>query len=1198
MRNSKALFGAMLLLAGAVNAATNSIENLTSKKEVKAKAATNSTFIINEIMVDNTDMFLDPSVNYGSWIEIYNPTNTTVDLTDYYVSDDATNPTKFHLQSGTVKPHGFANIWFDHYEANLKTQVNFKLSTEGGTVMIADNSGKIVAQADFPAAISRASYARTTDGGDTWKWTAEPTPEASNATSTFADSQLMPPELESDDPRIFDTSAALTVYAPEDGATLVYTTDGSTPTLSNGTKISSGKKIYVYETTPIRVRAFKDGYLPSTVVTQTFIENDKDFSLPILSIATDDANLFDDYMGCYVKGTNGLAGRGQTTACNWNRDWDRPVNFEYFTADGTPCLSQETDFAVCGGWSRASEPRSFKIKAGKRYEGKNTLDYPFFERKPFQKYKTLQMRGGGNDNYCRLKDAALQSIILTSGLDVEGQEYQPVVFYINGKYKGLINMREPNNKDYAYANYGLGSDEIDQFEIGPDSCYSQMCGTKDIFDYWVTLSENADDDTYYEEICSIVDIDEYINYMASEMYMGAVDWPRNNVKGFRKIDGGRFRFVLFDLDGTLNTTSPFTCLEGQEYAYGDADWNNGGNRLYLHNEFVTIFLNMLKNADFRKKYVDTFCLIGGSVFTTDRVNAIVDSLAERTAATLSYEGASPYGTAYSIKNAFSGTSRYDQLLSSLKSYTRFKMKQSVEQKVKLSSNNSKARIFVNDIPVPTGKFDGKLFAPAEFKAEAPGGFRFAGWTGTDTQMSNFTEYGENWKYYDQGSLDGTKWYSTTYSDYGWSQGQAPLGFASYADMLSLIKSTLDYGTDAQNKRPTYYFRKKFTLSSAPLAGTEVRLNYKVDDGMVIYVNGIKATQYNMPESGVTYDTYALTYAGNLPDEGYLTINSNLLNEGENLIAVEVHNSSAGSSDIFFDLQIVGAEAGESNFVSTDPVYTMPASGDVELCAIFEPISDEEREEQKIYPVRINEVSAANTIYCCEYFKRNDWVEIYNTTGEPVDIAGMYLSDNRDKLQKFQIPEAKEGDEFTTVIPPYGHYIIWCDKLETQSQMHASFKLAAEGDTLYLTSADGKWTDIFPYPEHVGEYSVGRFPDGTDNFYVMSKPTFAETNIINMYCENFVPVIDEVPNGIETIETPEKDIKVFYVDGRLCVLTKPGTRSATFNICNTMGQQLVYDEQTLDYDGSGRVHINLGQGCYVARVTDSNGKHAQIKFIIR
>ena len=56
----------------------------------------------------------------------------------------------------------------------------------------------------------------------------------------------------------------------------------------------------------------------------------------------------------------------------------------------------------------------------------------------------------------------------------------------------------------------------------------------------------------------------------------------------------------------------------------------------------------------------------------------------------------------------------------------------------------------------------------------------------------------------------------------------------------------------------------------------------------------------------------------------------LLNPGENVIAIEVHNSSAGSSDIFFDLQIAAAEIGEADFLSTEAEYTMPSTGNVEL----------------------------------------------------------------------------------------------------------------------------------------------------------------------------------------------------------------------------------------------------------------------------
>ena len=73
----------------------------------------------------------------------------------------------------------------------------------------------------------------------------------------------------------------------------------------------------------------------------------------------------------------------------------------------------------------------------------------------------------------------------------------------------------------------------------------------------------------------------------------------------------------------------------------------------------------------------------------------------------------------------------------------------------------------------------------------------------------------------------------------------------------------------------------------------------------------------------------------------------------------------------------------------------------------------------------------------DQYKKKDWVELYNATASPVDLAGMYLSDNPLKPQKYQI-QATEG--INTVVPPYGHLIIWCDGSQPVNQLHAPFKL--------------------------------------------------------------------------------------------------------------------------------------------------------------
>ena len=101
------------------------------------------------------------------------------------------------------------------------------------------------------------------------------------------------------------------------------------------------------------------------VWSRVHIYKDRDYYLPIVAVSTDPRNLYDNMIGCYVDGKNGAAGRGAEGKSNLNMDWERPVNFEYLTADGKMVINQETSFEVAGGWSRHFKPASFKVQAKK-----------------------------------------------------------------------------------------------------------------------------------------------------------------------------------------------------------------------------------------------------------------------------------------------------------------------------------------------------------------------------------------------------------------------------------------------------------------------------------------------------------------------------------------------------------------------------------------------------------------------------------------------------------------------------------------------------------------------------------------------------------------------------------------------------------------------------------------------------------------
>jgi len=599
---------------------------------VVANNVSADNIVINEIMVHNVDVYLDPSFNYGAWVEIYNPSGTTVSLGGLYVSDDAANLKKHKLVEdyGVLPANGFAVLNFDHHEVWTKAsyrQIDGDLDSKGGTIIISDGK-TILAQQDYPAPISRMSYARTADGGTEWATAGNPTPGESNADGKFATTQLSAPAVDTP-AQLFDSPLTVRVTIPE-GATLRYTTDGTAPTLTNGT-ISQNGVFTVDATTCYRFRLFQEGKLPSTVVTRSYIENNSNEPFPIISIVTDNRNIFGTAYGVFSKSANGRPGNGQTDACNWNMDWDRPVNFEYITTKGECVVSQECDFATCGGWSRAWTPHAFKLKAKKTYDLQNAFEYQFFDNKPYLKHKTLQIRNGGNDTSARIKDGALQGIVEKSGIYADYQSWKPVHVFINGSPYAVMNMREPNNKDFAYSNYGYDTDLIDQFEISPDSGYVQMRGTEDSFLRWYDLSANAADDAAYDEISRLVDLDNYINYMAIELYIGNWDWPQNNVKGFRSQEDGKFHFVLFDLDGALSTDYPFyeffrkqnyqfDVLHGYDYSQSKSI---EGRRNNLEIKFVTIFQNMLNNQDFFKRFVDAYCLVAGSVFTPELTRDVV-----------------------------------------------------------------------------------------------------------------------------------------------------------------------------------------------------------------------------------------------------------------------------------------------------------------------------------------------------------------------------------------------------------------------------------------------------------------------------------------------------------------------------------------------------------------------------------------------
>ena len=954
--------------------------------------------IINEVQVGNIDQYIDFSYNYGAWIEIYNPTQKNILLDGMYVSDDKADPYKFCLPDGTgvVKAGDFKVLYFDHNSVDgnfgdtAYKQVRFKLKNNGGTICLFYTDGTFLTSADYPELITRCSWARMQDGGAEWGWTGEPTPAASNNDSDFAEFRLEAPEVDTDS-RLFTDPFSVSVSIPQ-GTTLRYTTDGSTPGATNG-KTSTDGTFDISETTVLRLCLMQKGMLPSPVVTRSYIYRNHDYYLPVVSIATNRANLYDGKIGVYTDGNNGISGRNHGPS-NINMDWERPVNFEYITPDGEMAVNQEAEFVISGGWSRHYAPSSFKIKGTSRYEGKKAIDfYPFFPNSPYNKYRQIMVRNGGNDNnsqaHGRVRDAITQQVLRSSGFYCDCQDYQPVHVFFNGRYLAQLNLREPNNRYHGYAYYGYDDDEMDAFEYS--NGYFQMAGTKDAFNRWKQLASGSSNQGTYEELKKLVDIDEVTNFFAAISYIGCSDWicNNNNVKGYRSLPDGKFHLVLHDQDWGWANSNGVQLLDGN---YG--------------NELLTIYNNMKRGSgDFRRRFVDAYCLLAGSVFTKDRCLRIGDSICRLVETALSWENKEPRTSFGEQRNAMLGQTSRTVRMNTLRSV--YGLSQGMT--VQLSATAPGAAFLLNGQPVPGAAFDGTLFAPVTLEASAPAGYNFVGWRQSGNATASPIRKGDTWSFWDQGSLDDTDWKTCPVSD--WNRGTAPLGYGK-----SSIATTISYGSDSSQKYPTYYFRQAFMLDDEPTNIASLTLNFTADDGFVVYINGTEACRYLMPDGEPTFTTYATTYAPSNPDSGTLDMPVSLLRKGENIIAVEVHNNVPGSTDIYWDAEISYSITSGTAIVSRERTLRLDTDANTTLTAVFEPLHPDCLVAAGASPVVVNEVSAGNTVASNEYGKRNDWIELYNTTDHDIDLEGMYLTDDPDNPEKYQIRK-EDSSLFTLHFPP-------------------------------------------------------------------------------------------------------------------------------------------------------------------------------------
>ncbi len=572
--------------------------------------------VINEFSAANTSANLEPrDYNYSDWIELYNSGNRTIDLRGCFLTDDLTIPRKFRIYfHSRVRPGDFILIWADG--VRKIDHVNFKLDRQGETLALFNPHQELIDIVHYNYQYENISYGRDPKNLNKWCYFEHPTPTQPNRDDGFVQPLIAAPPRASQQGGFYSRRLTVTLTTDSPSADIRYTLDGSIPTRDSNSYITP---IRIYSTTVLRMRTFDEGVLPSPIVTETYFINETP-TLPIISIAMEPDHLFDNKVGMYVEGTNGKTGNCSDTPKNWNQDWERPAHIEFYEPDTSRGFKQDVGIKIYGGCSRKRPLKSLAVFARNQY-GSDSIKYQLFPDKDIHQFKTFVLRNSGNDNQRSYSRDGLMQTIVKNQLDVDWQAYRPAIVFLNGEYWGIHNIREKINEHYASSNYGIDPDEIDLLEKNQ----SVIVGSGKHYADLLRLFNRRDinDAEIYQQVKSMMDINEYINYQITQIYYANTDWPGNNIKYWRpQTNNGRWRWVLFDLDFGFNlkkdqlghNTLAFA-LDPNETKWPNPSWS------------TRLFRELMEHDPFKQEFLQRFLCCMETVFQPDRMLTIIDDLA-------------------------------------------------------------------------------------------------------------------------------------------------------------------------------------------------------------------------------------------------------------------------------------------------------------------------------------------------------------------------------------------------------------------------------------------------------------------------------------------------------------------------------------------------------------------------------------------
>jgi hypothetical protein len=682
-------------------------------------------------------------------------------------------------------------------------------------------------------------------------------------------------------------------------------------------------------------------------------------SIPTWSVTTDLDNLFDATSGIYANAQE----RGI--------EWERAASVELINPDGSEGFQVNAGLRIKGAYSRRPEnpKHSFKIYMRNEY-GDSELNYPVHGDEGVDTFQKLDLRTAQNWSWAFNGTTSAQFVedeLARENMKDLGQPYTRSVWfhlYLNGQYWGIFQTQERHDDNFAASYFGGDPEDYDVIKARP--------GTNEVvdgnFDAYERLFEQAialdadgstpnfvnhdaymraqglnPDGTRNTDFEVLLDVDNLIDYMTVQLLGGNRDGPigmysnpantgLNNFFTMRDRTGDQgFQFFAHDSEHMLRDVN--------EDRIGPFNHSNFDQADYFNPQ--TLHQKLMANQEYRTAFADNVqehFFNGGTLSAQAQIDKMYELAAEIDTAI--YAESARWGDAKVTNPRLRATwlarladleNNYfhqreavvlqqfrDAIIENRDAFGNY----TIDQDAPLFPWLDAPEFFVDGAEQSGGLFD----IGDELQIAANDGIIYYTLDGSDPRLlgggvssdaliydgssveETVLESESVWKYLDNGSNQGTAWRGTSFNDNSWSSGNAELGYGDGGE-----NTTVSFGSDSNFKHVTTYFRKTFNVAAGDYLGATLQL--RRDDGAVVYLNGVEIARDNLPGGTINFTTFANTFASDDGETWHeFSFDPSLLVEGDNTLAVEIHQVSRTSSDISFDAEVILSTA-----ITGDPI---------------------------------------------------------------------------------------------------------------------------------------------------------------------------------------------------------------------------------------------------------------------------------------